>query len=258
MSRARYLAALSIALIVEARKAFASRVVIATSILVVAGTGLLAATLTVAASSGDEQIIAKMGALGASGGWDLVVGIFAQVTAAGGLLGFGIVLSWLVGREFAEGTVAGLFALPVGRPVIALAKLLVYLVWAALTAGALTVMLLVVGLLTAGPVDGTVVDALFRQCALTVFTAALAVPAAWVCTLGRGLLPGIATSVGTIVAAQVMVVGGVGAWFPFSAPALWAMDGLAVTGLQLGAVATVPLAFGALTLLAWKRLQLDR
>jgi ABC-2 type transport system permease protein len=55
-----------------------------------------------------------------------------------------------------------------------------------------------------------------------------------------------------------MAVAGVGAWFPVTAPALWALDPSAVSAGQLALVATVPLLFGGLTIGAWRRLQLDR
>ena len=36
------------------------------------------------------------------------------MTSAGGLLGFGVVLAWIFAREFADGTITGLFGLPAG------------------------------------------------------------------------------------------------------------------------------------------------
>lgn len=63
-----------------------------------------------------------------------------------GLLGFGVALSWTIGREFSDGTITGLFALPVSRPVIALAKLLVHLLWITAVAVALTALTGTVGL----------------------------------------------------------------------------------------------------------------
>ena len=187
------------------------------------------------------------------------LGVVAQVTSAAALLGFGVALSWLFGREFIDGTISGLFALPVSRPAIAAAKLGVYVVWAVFVATVLVVILGVVGLvLGLGPLDTGVLAALARQHLLTVLTAILAVPSAWAATLGRGHLPGIATTIGLIVIAQVMVVAGTGAWFPIAAPALWALSPSAVTAAQLCFVAVVPAHFVPATLITWHRLQLDR
>jgi ABC-2 type transport system permease protein len=244
---------------VETRKTRASRVVIATTVLLVAGIAVLAGALTWAATNGNEQVVAQLGPVGARTGWDLLLGVVAQITAAGALLGFGVALSWLFGREFAEGTITGLFALPVSRQAVASAKLAVYLAWAILVATVLTVLLAGVGLaLALGPVDTGVLTGLARQHLLTVLAAVLAVPSAWAATLGRGLLPGIATAIGLIVVAQVMVVAGTGAWFPLAAPALWALDPAAVTATQLALVAVVPALFVPATLRTWRTLQLDR
>src|SRR5690606_33959269 len=98
--------------------------------------------------------------------------------------------------EFADGTITGLFGLPVTRPTIALAKLIVHLLWTLATAVVLTgaVALTVVAVTgqMPGPGDGS---ALARLFGLAVMTAALSVPAAWAATVGRGLLPAIATTV---------------------------------------------------------------
>ena len=62
----------------------------------------------------------------------------------------------------------------------------------------------------------------------------------------------------TIAVAQVFAVAGTGAWFPFAAPALWAMEVEPVSIVQLALVFVVAGLFAALTLRAWSRLQLDR
>lgn len=250
--------ALATAIAVESRKARASRVVRTTTVLLVAGIAALAGALTLAAGTGNEQVLARLGPMADRTGWDLLLGVVAQVSAAAALLGFGVALSWLVGREFTDRTVGGLFALPVSRPAIALAKLIVYLAWSVVVATVLVGLLAIVGLvLGLGPVDSALLAALARQHVLVVLSAVLATPAAWAATLGRGLLPGIATTIGIIVTAQVMVVAGTGAWYPPAAPALWALDPPAVTPVQLGLVTLIPAVFVPATLIAWHRLQLD-
>ncbi len=64
-----------------------------------------------------------------TGDWNGFLLGAAQITGAGGLGGFAVVLAWMFGREFGDGTITGLFALPVRRTTIALAKLIVYVVW---------------------------------------------------------------------------------------------------------------------------------
>ena len=82
-----------------------------------------------ALASGDPQLVAKLGP-GASRDWRGLVGVAAQISGAGGFLAFGVVGAWLFGREFTDGTITGLFGLPVGRGTIAAAKLAVYAAWA--------------------------------------------------------------------------------------------------------------------------------
>jgi ABC-2 type transport system permease protein len=246
------------AIAVEGRKVVASRVLTSTAVMLVVGVAAIAAGSIAAAHSGNAQLAAKVGPLGAEGGWAGMVNVATQVTAAAGFGAFGVGLSWMYGREFADGTITGLFGLPVSRAMLAVAKLVVYLVWTVVTALVLT---LVVALTAAVVVrqapDSAAWSGLARMFALAVMNAALAVPAAWAATVGRGLLPAIGTSVALMAVTEIVVVSG-GDWFPLAAPALWAVLPGSISAAQLLPAAVVPLAFVVLTLHAWRRLQLDR
>lgn len=252
-------ALLGTAVAVEARKARASHVMLSISIILIGGLAVLTLGMLLGAASGDEQILAKLGPLAGTSGWARLVGVVVQIASAGGLLAFGVALSWMFGREFADGTVSGLFALPVRRSTIAVAKLLVYLMWSLGVAVVLAAVVAMLGFaLGYGATDAAGIGEVLRIPVLTVLTALIAVPAAWATTLGRGLLPGIAATVGIVVLAQVMAVIGAGEWVPFVAPALWAIAPDAVPAAALLTVPSVPLVFGALCAFAWSRLQLDR
>lgn len=243
---------------VELQKNAAATVMRATSVLLVVAITVLAGALTMAAQGGNEQVIAQLGAQADSRGWPLLTGVTAQITAAGGLLGFAVALSWMFGREFSDGTITGLFALPISRPTMALAKFAAYLGWVAVVALGLTLLIGLVGIGFLDSWDASVTESLARQLGLTFFSGLLATPAAWAATLGRGLLPGIATGIGLVAVAQIMVVAGTGAWFPVAAPALWALDPASVSGGQLALVLVVPAASVGLTMHAWRRLELNR
>ncbi|MEO6628178.1 MAG: ABC transporter permease [Aquihabitans sp.] len=250
---------LGTAITVEARKLVASSVVRYTTLFIVGGIALLTASMAVAADAGNERILAQLGDLADAGGWNRLTGIAIQITAAAGLLGFGVVMAYVVGREFADGTITGLFAIPVTRAAIATAKLIVVLLWTAVVALCLVTAIIATGVLLGnGAPDTDAAAGLVRLSVLTVLSGALAVPAAWAATLGRGLLPGIAVTIGTIASAQILVVAGTGAWYPAAAPALWAIDPLSVSKVQLGLVLVVATAFGVATTRSWTRLQLDR
>lgn len=243
---------------VEAQKLRASRVVLSASALLVVGVSVLAGAMTAAAEAGNEQILSQLGPLADERGWERFWGVSAQITSAAGLLCFGVVLAWIVGREFNDGTITGLFAITVPKATTALAKLAVTLAWSATVAVGLAACLTVTGTLVVGTPDGHSLAGLGRLLVLTVLSGLLATPAAWAATLGRGLLPGIAVAITMIATAQVLAVVGTGAWFPVAAPALWAIDPDAVSPAQLALVAVVPIGFTVLTTRAWSRLQLDR
>jgi ABC-2 type transport system permease protein len=243
----------------ELRKLLRSPVGAIATAAVVVGVAALSGGMLLAAASGDPQIIAKLGP-GAVGGWEGLLAVAAQITAAGGLVAFGVVLSWLFGREFADGTVTALFGLPVGRAAIAAAKLLVFAAWATVVSVALVPALVIVGVAAGNglPDAGTWVG-LARQVCLGILTAAVALPAAWIASTTRSLLGGVGATIGLVIAAQVGVIAGAGGWMPLAAPALWAMSaGSGATALQLALSVVFGAIFAAATTLVWRRLQLDR
>jgi len=255
---------LGAAITTEALKIRRARVGVATLIMLDIGIAVVCVAAVLGARSDDAALAAKLGPLVAEGGWAGYLSASAQVTAVAGLLGFGVVLAWQFGREFSDGTVTGLFAIPVPRRIMAAAKLLVYMCWAFVVSSGLVVSLLIGGAsLGLGLPGSDIWSLLARQYGLALLTAGLAVPAAWAATLGRGLLAGIASIIAVIMLAQIAVFTGLGAWFPFAAPGLWAATAgggphSLVSAGQLTLVAPVAAAFAGLTLQAWHRLQLDR
>lgn len=229
------------------------------SIAIVVGISILSGSMLLAAHSDDPQLLAKIGPV-AAGDWNGFLLGSAQITGAGGLGGFAVVLAWMFGREFADGTITGLFALPVRRSTIALAKLVVYATWAAVMSAFLGLALVVVGTISGlGALSDDNWATLARQIALGVMSAAITLPVAWAATLSRSVLGGVSVAIGLVVVAQVSVLAGLGGWMPLAAPALWAVSGgTEVSPVQL--LLLVPFAGAAIlaTALAWRRMQLDR
>lgn len=215
--------------------------------------------ITAAIRSGQPELTAKLGP-SATADWPGLLAGAAQITAAGAFGGFGIVLAWLFAREFTEGTITGLFALPVGRGTIAAAKIIVFGGWTL----AVNVMIIagitgVAVLLGYGPPAGSDLQGLGRQFVLGLLTAAITLPVAWLATLTRSLLAGVAVTVGLVVIGQVGALAGVGGWLPIAAPALWALGhGSGVAPVQFTVLGVFVLGFAALTVRSWTRLQLDR
>jgi ABC-2 type transport system permease protein len=247
------------ALWAEAVKLAGSTVGRVGSLAIVAGIAVLSGSMLLAAGSDDPQLLAKLGPV-ASGDWR---GFFlgaAQITGAGGFGGFAVVLAWMFGREFGDGTITSLFALPVRRSTIALAKLLVHAAWAISMSILLGILLIGVGWLgglgALGPHDWW---AFARQIGLGAMSAAVAVPVAWAATLSRSVLGGVGVAIGLVVVAQVSVLTGLGGWMPLAAPALWAISGgAAVSPAQLLFLVPFVVTGVGLTATSWRRLQLDR
>src|SRR5699024_8781402 len=116
-------------------------------------------------------------------------------------------------REFGDGTISALFALPVGLGRIAAAKLLVLGLWAMVVSLSLGAAVLALGVMLGyGAADDEAWVALCRQVLLVLSSALLATPAAWAATLGRSLLAGVGATVGLLVVAQVGALTGAGPW----------------------------------------------
>ena len=75
--------------------------------------------------------------------WQSYLVLFAEIISAGGFFFFILAISWVFGREFADGTLKDMLAVPVQRSSILLAKFIVVAVWCAVMA----VIMLMLGLL---------------------------------------------------------------------------------------------------------------
>ncbi len=226
------------------------------------GTLVLLGGLTVGLAGENPALAAKadFSGIAVTLDWSGLLALAAQITSAASLLGFGVVLAWMFAREFADGTVTGLFALPVTLGRIALAKFVVYALWVMLVSMSLTLGLLGLGtVLGYGAPSPDVWAGLVRQTALAMLSGALAVPVAWIATITRSLLAAVGGVIALVVVGQVGAIVGAGGWMPLVAPALWAMsDGRAVTATQLTLTVAVALALVGLACATWSRLQLDR
>src|SRR5215469_11072497 len=66
-------------------------------------------------------ISTKANLLGRSANWPSYLSLLAQALAVVGLIFFSLMMSWVFGREFADGTVKDLLAVPVSRVTILMA-----------------------------------------------------------------------------------------------------------------------------------------
>ena len=169
-------------------------------------------------------ISAKANLAGGTADWPNYLGILALGIAVGGILLFSLIVSWVFGREFADGTLKDLLAVPVSRATILLAKFIVFAVWSII----LTVMLSIVSFLLGsaiGLTQGTT-EVYLNGSATLAITACLVIvvefPVAFFASVGRGYLLPIGFTLLMLVFGNVIFIAGWGSYFPWSVPALYA------------------------------------
>jgi ABC-2 type transport system permease protein len=156
--------------------------------------------------------------------WPTYLGLFGQIIGAGGFLLFILIISWMFGREFSDGTLKDLLAVPIQRSSILLAKFLVVAVWSA----ALTVVIFIVGLVMGVIINlpGGSISVVLQGSLLVLITASLAIvvmmPFALFASVGRGYLLPIGVAVLILMLTQLVAIAGWGEYFPWAVPGLYA------------------------------------
>jgi ABC-2 type transport system permease protein len=210
---------------------------VATAVLVCFLPAVAAAFMAAYSSGGDSQLVAKVATMVSGATWADYLAMIGQLTSMGALLTVGVVVCWVYGREFADGTVVGLFALPVSRARIASAKGVVVLGWG-LAASVLGVLVAVpLGLLLGldAATAGEIARAAAKAVAVAALTTSLTLLLAVVASAGRGYLPGIGALLAVVVVTQFVTALGAGAWFPWAAPGLWSGLGGPALAAQVSA-----------------------
>jgi len=156
--------------------------------------------------------------------WPAYLALSAQMIAAGGFIIFCLITSWVFGREFADGTLKDMLAVPVRRSSILLAKFVVVGLWSAVLSLILVAGGLGMGALMQLPlaslgvfVHGAVALAVSAALAILVVT-----PMAFFASAGRGYLLPIGIAGLLLMMANVSVIIGWGEYFPWAVPALYA------------------------------------
>lgn len=218
---------------------------------------ILVAAIVSPVSSASEGEASALAAATWSNYFDMTAG----TVATGGLFGFGLVIVWMFGREFTDGTITGLFGLPVSRAKLALSKLALFVLWACATTFALGIVVSVVGLfLNLGPFDGTAIEALCRFVSIGVLTALLTIPFGLVATLSRDYLAPFGLMLGVVILTSLLSGTGLGGWMPYAAPGFWAASAgeaeTLVLAIQLSDVVLLAVLFAARLVHRWNRLEL--
>lgn len=175
-----------------------------------------------------------------------------QIDAAGGFLLFGILVTWMFGREFSDRTVLDLLALPTSRTAIVLAKFAVTTAWLVMLAAFQTAAWMTTGTLLRLP--GTPYQELPGLLLLLALTIALTLPVALAASAGRGYLPGIAATIALLVSGVAAATLGAATWFPWALPAtIGGLTGTASLPLTGPVIAAATAAAGIAATASWWR-----
>jgi ABC-2 type transport system permease protein len=244
---------------VEARKAIRSKMPLGTAL------GSLFMPLGIAFLifvSKNPEISQKLGLVSAKANllaysatdWPTYLGLSGQIIAAGGFLLFILIISWTFGREFADGTVKDMLAVPVRRSSILLAKFIVTAAWSAVLTMVILSLSLVMGAIINLP--GGSIGVIFQSSALVVVTAGLAIavvmPFALFASIGRGYLLPVGLAVLTLMMTNIVALIGWGEYFPWAVPGLYAQGKSSLAPISYWIVALTCLAGMAATYLWWK------
>jgi ABC-2 type transport system permease protein len=176
-----------------------------------------------------------------------VAALAGQIITVVMVLATGFAVAWLFGREWADGTLGSLFALPVPRATIARAKVAVLAGWVVTVATAAVALTALGVLAVGGPVTPDVGSALLVDWVGALLMGALGLPFGWVAVRFRGYLGAVGGIIAVTAVSQIVAGLGLGRWVPYVAPALWVGAGGADAADSVGPLHLAwALAFAAL------------
>lgn len=186
--------------------------------------------------------------------WPAYLGLSAQMIAMGGFFLSILATSWTFGREFADGTLKDILAVPVPRASIILAKFIVVALWSAMLTLIMLTISLVMGALLGLPGGSTTVilNGSVTQLVIALMTIVVVMPFALVTSIGRGYLLPLGIAVLTMIMTNVVAIAGWGEYFPWAIPGLFAQGKTTLTSASYVVVALTGLAGILLTSLWWK------
>jgi len=186
--------------------------------------------------------------------WASYLLLSAEIISAGGFFFFILAISWVFGREFVDGTLKDMLAVPVQRSSILMAKFIVVAVWSAAMAAIMLIFSLVVGAMIKLPGGSlSVILNGFTDAAITVcLVIAVVMPFALFASLGRGYLLPMAMAVLTLVTANLLMAVGWAEYFPWAVSMLYAQGESSLRPISYWIVLITSLAGMIGTYLWWK------
>ncbi|MCX7028259.1 MAG: ABC transporter permease [Spirochaetes bacterium] len=183
---------------------------------------------------------------GLSADWQGFFSLFAELGVAGGMIILSIIVIYLFGREYTEGTAKNILALPVPRSYFVAAKLCVAAIWFSLLTAFLIVECLLIGkLLGLGiPPAGLIATETGNIVIAALSVLALQPLVAWVTVASAGYLVPFGYTIATLLVGNLMIRTEWARWFPWSIVALLSgMAGPRQEGVVLGSTLVLMMTF---------------
>jgi len=186
--------------------------------------------------------------------WPSYLRLYGQLIAAGGFFLFVLAISWVFGREFADGTLKDLLAVPIPRSNILLAKFIVVAIWSA----GLTMVIFMVGLVMGALIKlpGGSMSVILQGSTLLLITAGLVIvvvmPFALFASIGRGYLLPLGMAVLLLMMTNLVAIAGWGDYFPWAVPGLYAQGKSSLASISYWIVLLTGLGGMIATYLWWK------
>ncbi len=186
--------------------------------------------------------------------WKSFLVVLSEIIATGGFFFFVLSVSWIFGREFADGTLKDMLAVPVQRAGILLAKFIVAAAWCAGMAlvNLLSGLLVGVAISLPGGSPSVIIDGSLLAIKTIGLVIAVVLPYAFFAGLGRGYLLPLALAILTVITANFVVALGWADYFPWAVPTLYAQGMSALPPLSYWIVFMTLLAGMTATYLWWK------
>jgi ABC-2 type transport system permease protein len=133
--------------------------------------------------------------------WATFLDLVVEMSGLGGLMLLSVIVAFVFGREYAEGTAKNMLALPVPRPLFVAAKLIVVATWIAALTLWCTALTLVAGSLLGLPGLSTrlLVEASGKMWVAALMSFCLSAAVAWVSVETRGYLAPLGFAIGALV-----------------------------------------------------------
>jgi ABC-2 type transport system permease protein len=174
--------------------------------------------------AGNSEVLTMKASMISKADWPTFFSLLLQMVLTIGSIGPAIVTIWVFGREYSDRTIKDLFALPVSRLNIVLAKFLVVLIWSLLLLLILYIFCIISGLLI--HLNGWSGDLLVQKSRVYLLCAVLTVllfpVITFITCVSRGYLLPVGFAILILIATQFVFLGlpGITPYFPWAIPGL--------------------------------------